>query len=124
MAEAAPARKDRARRLTGIALAVSFVVPVCSAHERQFTQSRDWFLPYKGEHEVEWRSFVDTTHGEYLAQLEYEYGITEWFAIEPGIEIKEKPDGGDYEVEGAELELRFHFLEFAYDKPLPALNVE
>ena len=60
--------KDRARRLTGIALAVSFAASVCSAHEREFTQSRDWFLPYKGEHELEWRSFVDTTHAAGASQ--------------------------------------------------------
>lgn len=96
---------------------------IASAHEREFTQSRDWFLPYQGEHELEWRSFFDTTHGSYRGQVEYEYGITDWFAIEPGLEIKEKDDG-KYEVEGAELELRFHFLEFDYDKWLPAINLE
>ncbi|MCE9593768.1 MAG: hypothetical protein K8S98_06210 [Planctomycetes bacterium] len=96
---------------------------VASAHEREFTQSRDWFLPYQGEHEIELRNFFDTNTGDYKGQLEYEYGVTSWFAIEPGIEIKEKPNG-EYEVEGAELEFRFHFLEFDYDKWLPALNVE
>lgn len=93
------------------------------AHEREYTLSRDWFLPYQGEHEVEWRSFFDTTHGQYDAQFEYEYGVTEWFAIEPGLEVHEKEEG-NLEVEGAELELRFHWGKFDYDKWLPALNVE
>jgi hypothetical protein len=40
------------------------------------------------------------------------------------VEIKEKDGGGELEVEAVDLELRFHFLQFAYDKFLPALNVE
>ena len=98
--------------------------PFASAHEREFTLSRDWFLPYKGEHEIESRTFIDTTHGEWLQEFEYEYGVTDWFAIEPGIEIQEKPGSSEIEIEGVELELRFHFLEFEYGKILPALNVE
>lgn len=109
--------------LARIALAVALFALPALAHEREFTQSRDWFLPYAGEHEIELRNFFDTTHGEYRGQLEYEYGVTSWFAVEPGIEIEEKEDG-KYEVEGAELELRFHFLEFDYEKWLPAVNLE
>jgi hypothetical protein len=94
------------------------------AHEREFTQSRDWFLPYKGESEMELRNFFDTTNGQYRGQFEYEYGITNWFAVEPGVEWEEKEDKNEIEVEGAELELRFHTGEFGYDKILPALNLE
>ena len=94
------------------------------AHEREFTLSRDWFLPYKGESEIESRTFVDTTHGQWLQEFEYEYGITDWFAIEPGIGIAEKHDSSEIEIEEADVELRFHFLEFEYGKILPALNVE
>ena len=94
------------------------------AHEREFTQSRDWFLPYRGESEMEVRNFFDTTHGQYSGQFEYEYGITDWFAIEPGIEWEEKEDKNEVEVEAAEIELRFHAGEFGYDKLLPALNLE
>jgi len=94
------------------------------AHEREFTLSRDWFLPYKGESEIESRTFVDTSHGEWLQEFEYEYGVTDWFAVEPGIEIAEKPGSSEIEVEGVDLELRFHFGTFDYGKVLPALNVE
>lgn len=107
-------------------LFVTLSIPsLAIAHEREFTQSRDWFLPYKGEHELEWRSFLDTTHGSYRAQFEYEYGITDWFAIEPGLELAEKPDDeGSYEIEGADVELRFHYGDFAFNKILPAFNIE
>lgn len=111
------------KRFARAAPACAALAPLAAAHEREFTQSRDWFLPYKGEHEIEWRSFFDTSHGSYRAQFEYEYGVTEYFAIEPGLELKEK-ENGEYEIEGAEIELRFHFGTFAYDKVLPALNVE
>lgn len=93
------------------------------AHEREFTQSRDWHLPFRGEHEFELRSFFDTTHGEYRGQLEYEYGVTQHFAIEPGFEVAENEDG-DYEIEGAELELRFNFGEYREGAWLPAFNLE
>lgn len=111
------------KKLAHAVIACAALTPFAVAHEREFTQSRDWFLPYKGEHEVEWRSFFDTSHGSYRAQFEYEYGVTEYFAIEPGLELQEKANG-EYEIEAADIELRFHFGTFAYDKVLPALNVE
>ena len=96
---------------------------LASAHEREFTQSRDWHLPHAGEHEFELRSFFDTSHGDYRGQLEYEYGVTRHFAFEPGIEVQENEDG-NYEVEAAELELRFNFGMYRRSAWLPALNVE
>jgi hypothetical protein len=105
-----------------VSIALLFATPAF-AHEREFVQSRDWFLPYKGEHEFELRSFFDTSHGEFLGKFEYEFGVTSWFAIEPGLELKEK-ENGNYEVEGAELELRFHFWELEYGRWLPAVNLE
>lgn len=95
---------------------------LCS-HEREFTQSRDWHLPFSGEHEFELRSFFDTTHGDFRGQIEYEYGVTRHFAFEPGLEIEENEDG-KVEVEGAEIELRFNFGEYRQGAWLPALNVE
>jgi hypothetical protein len=111
------------RAFVPLLLAVAGLAPATFAHEREFTLSRDWFIPYPGELELELRNFFDTSNGEYAAQFEVEIGITKHFAIEPGIEIAENEEG-DYEVEGSELELRFNFGEFAYDKWLPALNVE
>jgi hypothetical protein len=97
--------------------------PFALAHEREYTLSRDWFLPYKGESEVESRTFWDTRHNIATQEFEYEYGVTDWFGIEPGIEfVKDK--GGDFELEAVDCEFRFHFGTFAYDKFLPALNVE
>src|SRR5215471_12570838 len=94
------------------------------AHEREFTLSRDWFLPYQGEMEMESRTFIDTTHGDWLQEFEFEYGVTDWFAIEPGIGINQGTDGNDLRVDEYDVELRFHFLKFEYGKILPALNAE
>jgi hypothetical protein len=111
------------RRLVPLFLTLAGLAPATLAHEREFTLSRDWFIPYPGELELELRNFFDTDHGDYSAQFEVEYGISKHFAIEPGIEIAKNEDD-EYEIEGAELELRFNFGEFAYDRWLPALNVE
>jgi hypothetical protein len=93
------------------------------SHEREFTQSRDWHLPAEGEHELELRTFFDTSHGDYRGQLEYEYGVTSHFAFEPGLEFEEDEDG-HFDVSAAEIELRFNFGEFRRDTWLPAFNVE
>src|SRR5262245_61219753 len=93
------------------------------AHERDFTLSRDWFLPYKGENEIESRTFWKTKPNDLVQQFEYEYGITDHFAIEPGLEFKH-PNSERFELEAIEMELRFNFLEFDYNKLLPAFNLE
>ncbi len=94
-----------------------------SAQEREFTLSRDWFLPGVGEHELELRSRFDTRHGEFFGELEYEHGLTDWFTIEPEFEFQKVGDE-DLEADSAALVLRFHALDFAPDKLLPALNAE
>jgi len=93
------------------------------AHERDFTISRDWHLPYKGENEIESRSFWDPRPGDFVQQFEYEYGITDKIAIEPGIKFM-KIGSDPFQLSGADVELRFNFLDFGYDRILPALNVE
>jgi len=112
---------SRLRTLLPLLLVAS--ATYASAHERKFTMSRDWYLPYPGENEIELRTFFDTNHGEWVGEVEYEYGVSDHFAIEPGFEIK-KNEEGKYEVEAAEIELRFNFGEFQQDKWLPALNVD
>lgn len=97
--------------------------PFALAHEREYTLSRDWFLPYKGESEIESRSLWDTRHGIVTQEFEYEYGVTDWFGIEPGIAFVKEGDE-NLQVDAVDCELRFHFWKFAYDRFLPALNVE
>lgn len=113
----------RLHRLVPVPLGLLLLVSTIRAHEREFTRSRDWHLPYAGEHELELRSYFDTTHGRFRGQLEYEYGVTRHFAIEPGLEIAENADG-DHEIEGAGLELRFSFGDWRPSAWLPALDVE
>ncbi len=111
--------------LRSTSFAVFAVVAASSAraHEREFTQSRDWFIPYPGEFEVESRNFFDTSHGLYTTQVEVECGITKHIAIEPGVEISEtSPD--HFDVTAFDAELRTNFGEFAYDKLLFAFNLE
>jgi hypothetical protein len=113
---------SRTKRALAVSATLLLASPLALAHEREFTLSRDWFLPMQGESEVESRTFFDTTHGITTQEFEYEYGVTDWFGIEPGIEFTNAD--GNFELDGADLELRFHFGTFAYDKFLPALNVE
>jgi len=116
-------RRARLAFVLPAAAAVATLVPSAAAHEREYTLSRDWFLPYQGEHEIESRTFWDTRHGNATQEFEYEYGVTDWFAIEPGVEFKHD-DEKDFEMEGVEMELRFHFGTFSYGRVLPALNLE
>lgn len=96
---------------------------LAAAHERDFTISRDWHLPSVGENEIESRSFWDPRPGDFVQQFEYEYGITEHIAIEPG--IKFMTVGSDpFRLSGADIELRTNYFDFAYDRLLPALNLE
>jgi hypothetical protein len=113
------------RRVRPIAAAAALlsIAGVAAAHERDFTISRDWHLPYAGENEIESRSFWDPRPGDFVQQFEYEYGITDHIAIEPG--LKFMTVGSDpFRLTGADIELRLNFLDFGYDKLLPALNVE
>ena len=93
------------------------------AHHRDFTLSRDWYLPYKGEKEIESRAQWFTRTGEMSQKFEFEYGITENFAIEPGIEFHRDPGGG-FKFDGNDIELRFNFGKFRTGRILPALNFE
>src|SRR5262245_27063854 len=115
-----PTRKARPLAAAAALLSIS---GAAFAHERDFTISRDWHLPYKGENEIESRSFWDPRPGDYVQQFEYEYGITDHIAIEPG--LKFMTVGSDpFRLTGGDPELRFNFLDFGYINLLPALNVE
>jgi hypothetical protein len=105
------------------ALALLALAGRASAHERDFTISRDWHLPYAGEHEIESRTFWDPKPNDVSQLFEYEYGITDHFAIEPGVKFL-KFNADSFKLKMVECELRFNFLDFAYDKLLPAFNVE
>jgi hypothetical protein len=108
----------------GFVLGAATLAPtLAQAHERDFSFLRDWFLPYKFEREIEYR-YTHVKAGDFNAhELEYEYGITPHFAIEPGIEFV-KEQGGKFHVDGYDTELRFNFGEFKTNTLLPALNVE
>lgn len=96
---------------------------IAGAHERDFTFLRDWYLPYKHEREVEFR-YTGIKGGNFHSyETEFEYGINEHFAIEPGIEFVQE-EGGKLHVDGYDTELRFNFGDFQTNKLLPALNVE
>jgi hypothetical protein len=110
--------------ISGLVLAAVALLPVhAQAHERDFTMLRDWFLPYKGEREIEYR-FTHIKGGDFNAhEVEFEYGVNSHFAVEPGIEFV-KENGGKLHVDGYDAELRFNFGEFRPNVILPALNVE
>jgi hypothetical protein len=105
-----------------IGSALMLAVPA-SAHHRDFTFLRDWFLPYKGEMEVESRTFWSPRTGELEQQFEFEYGITDNFAFEPGIAFHRDP-GDKLHLDGLDAELRFRFGTYGVNKFLPAMNVE
>ncbi len=112
----------------GVAFVMTLVVAGlaanASAHHRDFTFLRDWYLPYKGEQEIESRTtFIGKDNNFVLQEFEFEYGITKNFAIEPGVGVT-KADGEKWHVDAWDVELRFNFLDFEVNKILPAVNVE
>lgn len=107
--------------LTGAGLILS--AGRASAHERDFTLLRDWYLPYQYEREIEYR-MTHMPNADFTShELEFEYGINPHFAIEPGIEfVKEGND--KFHVDGYDVELRFNFGDFKPNVFLPAVNLE
>lgn len=93
------------------------------AHHRDFTFIRDWYLPYVGEKEIEARTTIEDRTKAVQQEFEFELGITKHFAIEPGVGFHEEP-GEKTHLDEWDVELRFNFLDFAYNQVLPALNVE
>ncbi len=100
-----------------------FAAPRAGAHHRDFTLSRDFFLPYKGEKEIESRSHFFNKTKQYVQEFEFEYGITDHIAFEPGI-MYVRDNGEELKYEGFDGELRLNFGDFHYDRILPALNFE
>lgn len=109
-----------------LALAFFFGVGVASsaqAHHRDFTFIRDWYLPFAGEREIESRTSVEPKTSIVQQEIEFELGISKHFAIEPGVGFHKEP-GDKTHLDEWDVELRFNFMDFAYNKVLPALNIE
>lgn len=106
--------------LLGVA-AVS--VQTAEAHHRDFVFLRDWYLPFAGENEIEFRMTHNNRMNEFIHEIEFEHGITDHFAIEPGIEWHQQ-DAEKLHLDGMDVELRFNFGEAKTNAILPALNLE
>lgn len=107
---------------TSVALLACLSAPA-AAHHRDFTFLRDWYLPYAGENEVELRVQHNNRMNEFIHEVEFEHGVTNHFAIEPGLSWHQQ-DAEKFHIDGFDLELRFNFLDFKENTVLPALNVE
>lgn len=118
-------RSWKALLLGSFVAATFFVGSVrrAEAHHRDFVYLRDWYLPFAGENEVEYRITHNNRNNEFLHEVEFEHGVTDHFAIEPGIEWHQQ-DAEKLHLDGFDVELRFNFLEFKENAVLPALNVE
>jgi hypothetical protein len=109
-----------------LALLSMFLLGLASsaqAHHRDFSFIRDWYLPYVGEREIESRTSIEDTTRATQQEFEFELGISKHFAIEPGIGFHQEP-GDKTHLDEWDIELRFNFLDFDYNKVLPAINVE
>lgn len=105
-------------------LAALFVsAGVAQAHHRDFVFLRDWYLPYAGENEVEYRLQHENRNNVFIHEVEFEHGVTDNFAIEPGLEWHQE-DGEKLHLDGMDVELRFHFGQEKLNTPLFALNAE
>lgn len=104
--------------LVGIGISSS-----AQAHHRDFTFIRDWYLPFPGEREIESRTSIDGKTGATQQEFEFEIGLTKHFAIEPGVGFHQE-SGEKTRLDEWDIEFRFNFMDFAYNRILPALNIE
>lgn len=119
-------RKHLSRTLVVCLACATFFIGgtgVASAHHRDFVFLRDWYLPFAGENEVEYRFTHNNRLNEMIHEVEFEHGVTNHFAIEPGIEWHQQ-DAEKLHLDGFDVELRFNFGEAQMNKPLFALNAE
>jgi len=94
-----------------------------AAHDMDFALSKDWQLPSYAEREFEaWTTWAPRQN-DFEQQLKFEYGVTDDFAIEPGVEFT-KPNSESFRLENVELEAYFHFRRFDFDRFLPAVEAE
>lgn len=115
--------RNRGLTLGALVFGAAALAPIAQAHHRDFTFLRDWFLPFMGEKEMEYRFFHIKEGNFNKHEFEFEYGITDHFAIEPGFAfVKEGTD--KLHLDEWDIELRFNFGKFEINKPLFALNVE
>ena len=114
---------NRLFRHFGVFAAFSLLASAASGHERDFTLSRDWRQPLKGELELELWNAWETRENEFEGILKLDHGISEHIAIEPEFEYV-KADGDNLELEEAALEAYFNFGDFAFNRVLPSFNLE
>jgi hypothetical protein len=108
--------------ITFVTLLLLCFASSAQAHHRDFTFLRDWYLPYVGEHEIESRTSVEARTQASQQEFEYEIGIAKHFTIEPGVGFHQEP-GEKTHFDEWDVEFRFNFGEFAYNKILPAMNI-
>lgn len=115
--------RSLARRLLAALPLLAAAATSAAAHDKDFAYNVDWALPYRGEFEVEsWSTWVPRSN-DFEQLLKLEYGVTDYFTIEPAFEFK-KPNGENFKLEAAELEAYVNFRDFGYGKLLPALEGE
>src|SRR5689334_13812668 len=88
----------------------ALVAAPAGAHERFFTYTYDWFTPAKDEKEVElW--WTQKNGGVADGQVEFEYGVTDRYAVAPYLLLK-REHGGAFSVEGWKLEQRYRLGKY------------
>lgn len=104
---------------------VSLIGALCpalaSAHARDYVWTYEWYVPYRGERELElWTT--EFGGGRSALQIELEFGVDGRYAVAPYLLVSR--DGGRFRVDGWKLEQRYAFGEFHYGRLLPAAYLE
>ncbi len=98
-------------------------VQQAQAHQRDFPFTYDWRQPAKGEKEIELHSRYRERDRSFEQQIEFEYGVTDRFAIAPYI-VFEKEAGEDLEYAEWKLEARYQIGDYKLNTVLPGLYLE
>lgn len=93
------------------------------ACRRDFAWSYGWFTPAEGEKEFELWLTHNQDSAETLYQLEYEFALTERWAVGAYLQFEDAP-GSDLDWHGWKWENRYRFGEFKADRWLHAAYLE
>jgi len=104
-------------------LAIGVGTRPARASERDFPFTYDWLQAFKGEREIALHSRYRARGRVFTQLVEFEYGVTNRFAIAPYVEF-EREGSGRLRYEAAKLEARYQLGAYRFGRILPGLYLE
>jgi len=109
--------------LAGLLVGVA-ASPPAHAHRRDFPFTYDWRQPSKGEKEIELHTRYRGRDNSFRQQIEFEYGITDRWAIAPYLVFNKGSGDDSLKYDGWKLETRYQLGEYKTGRVLSGLYLE